>query len=317
MPNAIWRGLLPTLPAFEAAARHQNFSRAARELGTTQPAVSQQIALLEATLSCRLFERRHRGVTLTAEGALLRDAAARSREALEAAQGEITARAGRWRLTLSTDYGFAGDWLIPQLASLAEAAPGLEVRIVASQSSETPLEGADFAIRFGNGNWPRLAATLLFRETVYAVASPGFLARHAPVDNAAALTALPLLHLESGAASPWLNWSSWFAAHNLSRAAAAGDYFFNTYTMVQQAAIAGQGVALAWRPLVDLSIQGERLLPVFPAPVHSSAGYYLIEDPARRGAETHRVFRTWLLALCRQSGDAPLGPHGQIATAFQ
>jgi len=131
-------------------------------------------------------------------------------------------------------------------------------------------------------------------------------ARHAPVDNAAALTDLPLLHLESGAASPWLNWPSWFAAHNLSRAAAAGDYFFNTYTMVQQAAIAGQGVALAWRPLVDLSIQGERLLPVFPAPVHSSAGYYLIEDPARRGSETHRVFRNWLLALCRQSGDAPL-----------
>ena len=301
MANASWRGTLPALAVFEAASRHLNFSRAARELGMTQPAVSQQIAWLEAELACPLFQRQHRGVELTPEGVILREAAVRSRNAIESAQAELRARSGQHLLTIATDYGFAGEWLIPQLGSLTEAALAVQVRIIASQSGAVPPEATDFTIRLGTGAWPRRASTLLFRETVYAVASPAFLARHVPVESAAALAALPLLHLVSGEQSPWLNWQGWFDAHGITRTAAAGDFFFNTYSMVQQAALAGQGVALGWRPLADIAVQAGRLVPVLTLPVRSSAGYFLIEDPDRTCSAAASGFRDWLISLCQKA----------------
>ena len=308
MANAHWRLSLPALATFEAAARLLNFSKAARELGTTQPAVSQQIAALEAELRCGLFHRQHRGVSLTPEGAILFEAASLSRAAIERAHSDIGSRKGRHVVSIATDYGFAGDWLIPQLSALSSALPGVEVRIIASQSAtKSSPKSADFAIRMGSGAWPGHKATLLFRETVFAVASPHYLARHPPVRAARDLAELRLLHLESEERAPWLNWSGWLAQHALVRPAREGDFFFNTYSMVQQAAIAGQGVALGWRPLIDGAISAGCLVPVTAAPVCTDMGYYLVEDTSRPRPAALGRFRAWLLEACAKAATEPGG----------
>jgi putative choline sulfate-utilization transcription factor len=300
--NGSWRANLPALGAFEAAARHLNFSKAARELGATQPAVSHQISWLEAELGRALFRRLHRGVCLTAEGEILFAAVRLSRAALEQAEDQIRDHAGRRLITIATDYGFAGDWLTPQLASFAAVAPNVEVRIIASQTAaETGAEAADFAIRMGNGAWPGRGSTLLFRETVFAVASPALLGRLPPIRNASEVANLPLLHLESAHDAPWLTWSGWLAGHGVKRKPREGDCFFNTYSILQQAAIAGQGAALGWRPLIDAALATGRLVPVISTPVRTGMGYYLLEDTTREHPAAAQKFRAWLLDACAQA----------------
>jgi putative choline sulfate-utilization transcription factor len=302
LANANWRANLPALGAFEAAARHLNFSKAARELGATQPAVSHQISWLEAELGCALFRRLHRGVCLTPEGEILFEAVKLSRAAIEQAECQIRDHAGRRLITIATDYGFAGDWLTPQLASLAAEAPDVEVRIIASQGpAETGAEAADFAIRMGNGAWPGFSSTLLFRETVFAVASPALLGRLPQIRDAREVASLPLLHLESQANAPWLDWSGWLAGHGVARKPRDGDYFFNTTSILQQAAIAGQGAALGWRPLIDNALATGRLLPVISTPVSTDMGYYLVEDTTRPRPASAQKFRDWLLNACAQA----------------
>jgi putative choline sulfate-utilization transcription factor len=299
--NGNWRANLPSLAAFEAAARHLNFSKAARELGATQPAVSHQISSLEAELRCALFRRLHRGVCLTPEGEILFEAVKLSRAAIEHAESQIRAHAGRRLVSIATDYGFAGDWLTPQLASLAAAVPDVEVRIIASQAATESGADADFAIRMGNGNWPGCSSTLLFRETVFAVASPALLGRLPQIGTAGEVAGLPLLHLESDASAPWLTWSGWLAGHGVRRKPRDGDFFFNTYSILQQAAIAGQGVALGWRPLIDNALTTGRLMPVISTPVCTDMGYYLVEDTTRPRAASAQKFRGWLLNACAQA----------------
>lgn len=300
--RAGWRLSLPALAMFEAAARHLNFSRAARELGATQPAVSHHIAWLEAELHCKLFHRRHRGVALTPEGVTLYEAATLSRTAIERAQAtiaaEIATRATSRLVHIATDYGFAGNWLIPHLAALAEAVPEVEIRITASQTPTDPAaEPADIAILLGNGAWPGHDSTLLFRETVFAVASAGFLAAQPPAHTPADLARLRLLHLESRTPCAWLTWQGWFAANGIERPPRDGDFFFNTSALVEQAAIAGQGLALGWHPLIEPALAANRLTPALPTPVHTDMGYYLVED---RTAPTPKFprFRTWLINAC-------------------
>ncbi|MGC8525791.1 LysR substrate-binding domain-containing protein [Acidiphilium sp.] len=305
MANGNWRAALPALAVFEAAARHLNFSRAARELGATQPAVSHQVGWLEAHLGCRLFHRRHRGVSLTPEGQILFEAAAATRAAVERARDDIRALSGQRPLTVATDYGFAGDWLIPRLGAFAAAAPATELRIVASQFLADPLaDPADVAILMGTGAWPGRAAHLLFRETVSAVASPALLRVPAgPAD----LARMRLLHLEPRHPAPWLTWRGWFAAHGIDRPPRPGDATFDTYSLVQQAAIAGQGIALGWHPLIAGALETGRLACAAAPPVTTGLGYYLLENPARRPPGL-AVFRDWLLAACRDSEAAGLSP---------
>jgi LysR family glycine cleavage system transcriptional activator len=300
--NGSWRLSLPALAVFEVAARHLNFSSAARELGATQPAVSHQISWLEAELGCSLFHRLHRGVSLTREGSILFDAVSLSRDAIEQAQDEIRTLATRKLLNIATDYGFASDWLMPRLAEFSSAIADVDVRIVASQTEINPgTEAVDFTIVLGSGQWPGCVSTLLFPETVHAVASPGFLARHGPVETSAELLRLRLLHLESRDHCVWLNWNGWLAARGITTKPRHGDFFFNTYSLVQQAAIAGQGVALGWRPLIDQAIASGLLVSVLDQPVRTRMGYYLVEAGSRRDSPASARFRSWLLAECGEA----------------
>ncbi|MFP3557198.1 LysR substrate-binding domain-containing protein [Paraburkholderia sp. SIMBA_049] len=286
---------MQTLSAFESAARLASFTAAARELGSTQPAVSQRIVQLEEDLGAPLFERGHRGVTLTPEGALLYEAVRTGLDTIREATSDIRARRATGALTILTDAGFATYWLMPRLARLKASMPGVNVKIVTSQLGYDPhRDHADIAIAFGDGHWPPCTSTRLFAEAVTPVCSPAFRELHASVTVAADLAALPLLHVQPTDPERWLAWNTWFAAYGLQAPEDSQGMMFNSYSLVVQAALMGQGVALGWTPLTDELIASGLLVHLLDTPVTTERGYYLVCPPARPAPAAVPLFRRWV-----------------------
>jgi putative choline sulfate-utilization transcription factor len=297
---------LQTLVVFDAAARHLNFTAAAQELGTTQPAVSQRIGLLEDDLGAPLFARAHRGVRLTPDGALLFSAVQQSLAGIGDAVAKIRTRRTRQVLTIATDFGFATYWLMPRLAALRQLAPHLDVRIVTSQNEfDIRGEAVDVAIAFGAGPWPGCSAEALFPELVVPVCSPGFLAEHGLRGAPDELARLPLLHLETALPARWLSWANWFELHQLAATDDTHDLTLNNYALVIQAAIAGQGVALGWLPLIDEQVRAGQLARAVDRPVSTERGYYLVQPHAQRSPESLSRFRHWIIVECAGASTAP------------
>jgi putative choline sulfate-utilization transcription factor len=286
---------MQTLSAFESAARLASFTAAARELGSTQPAVSQRIVQLEEDLGMPLFERGHRGVKLTPEGTLLYEAVRKGLDTIREATSDIRARQATGALTILTDAGFASYWLMPRLARLKASMPGVNVKIVTSQLGYDPYrDHADIAIAFGDGHWPPCTSTRLFPESVVPVCSPAFRAAHRAVNSAADLADLPLLHVQPTEPERWLAWNAWFASFGLAAPAESEGMMFNSYSLVVQAALMGQGVALGWTPLTDEFVTSGTLVRLLDTPVTTERGYYLVCPPARPAPAAVALFRRWL-----------------------
>lgn len=297
MTRALRLPPLQALQQFEAAARHLNFTTAARELGSTQPAVSQRMAALEAELGITLFRRAHRGVTLTSDGAHLFEAVHDGLQRMAEAVERLRAAQDGTVLTVGTDYGFAACWLMPRLAQLRAVWPELDVRIVTTQGAlDVRADGLDLAIVFGQGRWSGCEAERLCDERVVPVCSPEFAAAHAPaLRSAATLRALPLLHLESPRGAPWADWADWFAGQGLPQTPLRGGLTLNNHTLVLQAAMTGQGLALAWRPLVDALLDSGQLVIAHPGELRTARGYFVVQPAQQRPGPTLRRFKDWIL----------------------
>ncbi|MFM0717531.1 LysR family transcriptional regulator [Paraburkholderia strydomiana] len=290
---------MQALTMFESAARLASFSAAARELGSTQPAVSQRVVQLEEALGAPLFERGHRGVTLTGDGVRLFEAVRSALDTIRSASADIRARRTPQTLTLSTDFGFATYWLMPRLSQFKALMPDVDVKIVTSQNVFDPShDQADIAIAFGDqhADWTARGAIKLFAERVTPVCSPAFRAAHPALRGPADLPSLPLLHLEATQPARWLSWADWFAAHGLNAPAAHRGITFNSFALVAHAAIMGQGVALGWAPLIDELLATGQLVELFDTPVVTERGYLLVTQRAATPAVS--AFRRWLLDEC-------------------
>ncbi len=287
------RRLLNELVVFETAARLANFSAAGRELGMTQSAVSHHVAHLERALGTRLFRRIWRGVALTEAGAALDDGVRRGLATIDAAAEAARSEGRRRHLTVVTDFAFASFWLIPRLEALRALSGGPDVHIVTTQGgSEADLALGDAAIVFGADPPGGFEATRLVDEEVVPVAGAAFLARHPRPD----LRAVPLLHLDLPSTGRWLSWAEYAALQGWAPPAPQGGIAFNNYPLLVQAAIAGQGVALGWRPLIDELVERGLVIPVAPAVRIGARGYDLLVERARpRDAELLARFRAWLL----------------------
>lgn len=272
------------LRVFDAAARMGSLTRAAEELGLSQPAVSYQIRRIEEHLGAQLFQRMHGGSRLTEAGEILfrtiRPAVAR----IDDAARDIRRLKRAPVVRIYTDYGFAAFWLMPRVADFRRLHPEVEVHIIASQGLENALEGdADTAVLFGRrGDFPEGAA-LLIPERVVPVCSPGFLARFGPFPDAATLASAPLLHLDTIGEPRWLTWNSWLAAVGMERKPTRGDLGLNTYSFVIEAALAEQGIALGWLGLIDTYLASGMLVTVGPQVDRSDHGYWLVSNRAHDG----------------------------------
>ena len=295
----IRRPPLGDLQAFETAARHLSFTRAARDLGVTQGAVSQRIRRLEDALRLRLFERLTRALRLTAEGVVLaravRDGIERIDEGLGAINRTRPLRRGGAVLTLSVAPGFACRWLLPRLMRFRGAHPEIEVRIEAEDRlANFAGDGVDLAIRCGQGAYPGLNAELLLADAVFPVCNPTLIEGGPPLAEREDLLAHTLLHdsrteHDGGGAA----WQDWFASTGLRVEHLEGPRFSNAHLAIE-AAIAGLGIALARATLTQDDLRAGRLvrplLHTMPAPF----SYYLVSRPAASVSPQLTALVEWL-----------------------
>ena len=276
---------LHTLRTFEAAARHQSFTRAATELHLTHGAISHQMRALEQELGVALFERRSRGVTLTPQGERLAEAV---RDALERlAHGIAELRAGR-ALTISVLPAFASHWLIPRLADFKQRHPEIDINVRASPVLADFKDDVDLAVRYGGGNWPGVVALPLADEDVFPVCSPRFADGRLP-RTLQELAAAPLLH------TPLQPWDAWFSALGVDVMPGRRGMTFAETDMLLRAAIDGLGIALSRRLLAQPELDAGRLVRPVPDSVKSDRRYFIVYPPAHAKEPRLAVFREWLL----------------------
>ena len=299
---------LDLLRAFEAAARHHSFTAAAVELGTTQPAISQQIKRLEEQLGTRLFDRIYRGIELTEVGAILFEQVTLGLQNIDAGLSAISAHQQHEVLQVATDFAFAAYWLMPRLHRFHKANPDVDVSLVTSERSHSMLRAdIDVAVLFGDGRFKQGESRWLFSEEVFPVCSPQLLAGREPPLPADVLREFPLLHLRGEGSANWFDWAGVFRALNISQAPAPGQLRFDNYTLLIQAAIAGQGVAIGWRHLVDALLDQGLLCRPIAATAISGYGYYVVLPQRKRRVQIVQQFVDWLASEQAQSGEGLAG----------
>jgi LysR family glycine cleavage system transcriptional activator len=284
---------LETFRFFEAAARHLNFTQAAKEMHVTHGAVSQRIKRLEEHLGTPLFRRSGRGMLLTDEGRRLlervRAGISEITEGVEAIRPGNTDRT----LTISTVPCFAAYWLLPRLADFNEHHPDIQVNIRAALSlTDFARDGVDMAVRFGPGTWPGLTSIKLYDEELVPVCSPAFLGGRLP-RTPADLLKLPLLHDER---QPW---SIWFEAVGLDYRDAGQGPRYSEANLLIPAAIAGLGVALARASLVAADLESGRLVQLFSRSVPTRYSYFIVYPPGSENTAKIQVFQQWLFEQVR------------------
>ncbi|MCJ2373962.1 LysR family transcriptional regulator [Pseudomonas sp. RGM 3321] len=294
---------LDLLRAFEVAARLRSFTAAALELGTTQPAVSQQIKRLEEQLATRLFDRIYRGIELTDAGEVLFSHVQAGLQSIDSGVIAITEHHQHEVLQVATDFAFAAYWLMPRLHRFHKVNPDVDVSLVTSERTHSMLRAdIDVAVLFGDGRFKQGESHWLFSEEVFPVCSPQLLAgRQTPLPNDA-LRDFPLLHLRGESINNWFDWAGVFRALDIPQAPAPGQLRFDNYTLLIQAAIGGQGIAIGWKHLVDdLLDQGLLCRPIAGAAI-SGQGYYVVLPQRKRRVQIVQQFVDWLASEQALSG---------------
>ena len=282
---------LNALKAFEAAARSNSFTRAAQELNVTPGAVSQQVKALEATLGIKLFNRERQRLVITEAGreylAVLRDAF----DQIAVGTDRIVRHQRSSALTVSTSSDFAAKWLVNRLGRFAEAHPEIDLRVSATDHHvDFAREDVDVAVRHGDGNWPELAVVQLCSERLFPVCSPRLISGRNRVTRPSHLLRFPLLRLND-----WKTWNRWFEAAGVADPVAHGPVL-NRAGMLIDAAVDGQGVALARTALAAWDLINGRLVRPIDVSLEMSNTYWIVCPKATSKIPKITIFRNWLLA---------------------
>lgn len=291
---------LDLLAAFDAVARHGSITLAAQERFLTQSAVSRQIKALEAHLGSELLRRRHRAVELTEDGQRLAAAVRSALGLVRAAVSEIRAPQRREVIALTTTPGLASLWLIPRLAGFTRKHPGVDVRIDATlDPRDLARDGFDLAIRYGPVG--RSPGQSLFEEVLQPACTPALAgARRPALRLPADLAGHTLLQVAGplGSGMP-MEWQSWLQAAGVPELEPAALLTFSNYDAAVAAALAGQGVVLGRRPLIDdLLARGDLVTP-FTGAWASARGYFLIGEAMAARRPAVRALHDWLLEQAR------------------
>jgi DNA-binding transcriptional LysR family regulator len=294
------RGLLPSasrLILFEAAARHLNFSRAAKELCVSQAAVSQAVRALEDDLGVQLFLRVHRAVELTDPGERLFIDVSTGMGRIQKTVEDIRQKSRDASVTIAASSAFASMWMLPRLERFREDLPNIDLRIQTSvRDLDLINEPVPLAVRGGRPeDWPQYHAAPIASEVITAVASPAFIERNGIDDRMETLARQRLIWLDEPVRTA-LDWPQWFAAGGFTLPRQARKLVINDYVLVIQAVLAGQGVALGWRHLIEPQIAAGLLQPVTSHVVHTGAAFYVVWPRTRELNQRARAVRDWLIA---------------------
>lgn len=278
------------LTAFEAAARTGSFTEAAAELSLTQGAISRQVRGLEAQLGVELFARVRKSVRLTAAGRRYAEEIESGLQAIRLATLNAMTGPRGGTLNLAILPTFGSRWLIPRFPAFLQAHPDITVNFATKLSPfDFKKEDLHAAIHYGATDWPDTESTFLMREETVPVCAPALIGKRSfsrPED----LLDLPLLQLETRPNA----WREWFAGAGLEPPAPA-VMVFEEISTIAQAAVAGLGVSLLPRFLVESELERGELEVVMALPLKSSFGYYLVTPEDKSGYAPVVAFRNWLL----------------------
>lgn len=296
---------LNALRAFEASARHRSFSAAAEELNVTPAAVGQLVRTLESWLGVPLFNRGASGknrlvATETAERALPEIRAGFDRLVLGLEKLKEGASSGA--LTVTASPAFAAKWLLPRIEKFHAGSPDTDLRL---DTSLKPLDfashGIDIGVRYGAGSWPGLKAEKLMTEDVFPVASPALVSRHGGPASPGDLAFHTLIHdLSMDRQAGFPSWEAWLERAAVAVPEPARGLRINNSAAVLQAAVDGQGIALARSVMAHDDLGAGRLVRLFPEIVFASPlAYYVVYRPDCANLPRLRNFREWLMQEAR------------------
>lgn len=281
---------MTTLPAFEAAARHLSFTKAAEELFVTHGAISRAVKNLEEQLGVTLFERGTRSVQLTAVGEPYARAVREVLDQLAVATTVATTRRSDTTLTVSTSGGFAGKWLVPRLYRFHRAHSEIDVRVsTTGKLTNFSGDGIDVAIRYGGGDYPGLTSEFLAGEEVSPVCSPRLMDGEHPL-----LEPSDLKHHTLIRDGYPIDWAAWLESAGVKDVDPNGGLTFDSYTFAIEAAVQGEGVALGRTMLVEGDLAAGRLIRPFDIALRAQSSFYLVYPPEAIRQRKVKAFRDWL-----------------------
>lgn len=294
---------LRALHAFEAAARHHSFGAAANELGVTPTAISHQIRQLEEACGLKLFQRRPRPLLLTSAGARLYPALRNGFDALASAMAALAEEDLQAPLRVTCPSAFASKWLVPQLSKWRDENPTITLEIIGSDAVLDMRAGAaDVAIRYARKPPPDFVAQEMFRDVYVPVCSPHLLERHGPIERAADLLRLPLIHYDWITCDPDApTWRQWLDVArsidpDFNVTAKGWDLSFREELHAIDAVVGGQGVAICSDVVVGNELRRGLLVKAHPLSL-PGYGFYLVSTAHSRQAPAIEAFSAWLRAI--------------------
>jgi DNA-binding transcriptional LysR family regulator len=283
------------LLAFDAAARSGSFTAASEELKLTQGAISRQVSALENQLEVALFRRVGKTVVLTDTGKVYAQEIHQALQAIRHASLTAMTNPLTGTLNLAILPTFGTRWLMPRFPSFLQQHPDITVNFVTRLSPfDFRSENLHAAIHYGTPDWPDTHSTFLMGEESFPVCSPRFMDEHSP-HTAQQLAELPLLQLSSRARA----WDNWFRAAGITPPGAQG-MVFEQLSIIAQAAVAGLGVALLPKFLIQSELERGELLVIMQQALQDSSGYYLVTPVEKADYAPVVALRTWLLDMVDQ-----------------
>jgi LysR family glycine cleavage system transcriptional activator len=287
---------LSALRAFEAAARHMSFSKAAHELHVTPAAVSHQIHALEQDLGVRLFHRLNRSIELTASARVLLLGLTEAFAGIQSSVSRLRAHNDTGTLTVTASPSFAAKWLVLRLHRFQEQCIEVDVRISATDDVVDLTKGDfDIAIRYGAGHYPGLDVELLLKNEVFPACSPQLLTAGPQLRTPDDLAAHNLIHDQAVERDPLApTWPMWLKAAGVKNVPATTGLSFNNMHLALDAAISGHGVVLAQSTIAAADLATGRLVRLFSLALPDQFAYFIVTAPGALERPKVRAFRDWL-----------------------
>ena len=283
---------LRALRVFEAVGRLGSMAEAAEELGVSASAVSHQLAFLEAHLETTLFRRSGRGISLTQEGRGYYRPLRRAFSVIDDATSALRTKAALLETRISVIPLFATGWLIPRLENFLRLNPITQLNITYASHADYVSDVSSLSVRFGLGSWNGFQSSKIISGAVSPICSRGFLDRHGPVKTPVDLVNLPLLHDED-----YTGWKLWFGQYGIQLPKPPGTgSLFEDGQLTVSATLAGLGVALIRKPMVEREIESGELICLFEGQLDDDRHYFVCERIEGALSEQEKALRDWIVS---------------------
>ena len=286
---------LNAIRAFEMAARHLSFARAARELGVQPPAVSRQVAELEQRLGVTLFVRSKPRLSLTAQGQELYRSASHGLEEIRRGCERVRQRPTANRVRVITSTSLTSCWLLKRLVGFYQRYPEVDLQLTTRDSTyELDTRDIDVAIVFGRDDLPGVEQRVIFYEDMVPVCHPRLLPR-GRLFRPEELASKPLLHYSEPTHRN--DWQRLMAPYDVDVSAPARGVIFNSYIVYLQAAMNGDGFAIGWEHLIQDYFDNGSLCRASDVRLRSERGYFCCLTGQGASNPTARQFSDWVCSI--------------------